>query len=66
MTVTIPVGLQGVHRRGAADADVDVRPASACVRGAGVPAAASRAAGAARGHAQQPRQPWYVAPSPAL
>lgn len=49
------IGVQGVHWRGAVDADVDVGPAAAGVRGASVLAAAPRAQGAARGHAQQPR-----------
>lgn len=48
-------GIQGVHRCRTADANVNVRPQAAGVRGASVPAAAPRAARAARSHAQQPR-----------
>lgn len=47
----VGIGLQGVHRRRATDADVDIGLAAAGVRGAGLPAAAPRTQGAARGHA---------------
>lgn len=39
----VDIGLQGVHRRRAVDADVDVGLAPAGVRGTGLPAAAPRA-----------------------
>lgn len=46
----VDIGLQGVHRRRAIDADVDVGLAAAGVRGAGLSAAAPRTQGVARGH----------------